>query len=194
MLPLVFAEVLLLLNCLCDVETSGMIASNDLSVTFNLPESFNQTTGTSSFTVTTGGATFQLGTDSTTRATIGIDGLYSQQLGSGSLGYLSSLKSGGAYSLLTDPNQAATIAAEAAEQVAKAQGRIGGFQRFQVGTALNQMNATKEGLSSALSTIRDVDYASETAELNRQSVLLQSAISLLGLANQQSGQVLSLLI
>ncbi len=161
---------------------------------FDLTESFNQSTGSSSFTVTTGGATFQLGTDSSTRATIGIDGLYSQQLGSASVGYLSSLKSGGSYSLLDDPGQAATIAAQAAGQVATAQGRIGGFQRFQVGTALNQMNTTKEGLSSALSTIQDVDYASETAELNRQSVLLQSAIALLGLANQQSGQVLSLLI
>jgi len=169
-------------------------SSNQLSLAFNLTESFNQSTETSSFTVTTGGATFQLGTDSTTRTNIGIDGLYSQQLGSGSLGYLSSLKSGGSYSLLSDPSQAAAIASEAAEQVAKAQGRIGGFQKFQVGTALNQMNATKEGLSSALSTIRDVDYASETAELNRQSVLLQSAIALLGLANQQAGQVLSLLI
>ncbi len=169
-------------------------SSGEVSLAFDLTESFNQSTGTSSFTVTTGGATFQLGTDSTTRATIGLDGLYSQQLGSASVGYLSSLKSGGSYSLLDDPSQAATIAAQAAGQVATAQGRIGGFQKFQVGTALNQMNTTKEGLSSALSTIRDVDYASETAELNRQTVLLQSAIALLGLANQQSGQVLSLLI
>lgn len=169
-------------------------SSNGVNLAFNLTEAFNQSTGTSSFTVTTGGATFQLGTDSTTRSTIGIDGLYSHQLGSASLGYLSTLKSGGASSVLTDPSQAAAIAAEAAEQVAKVQGRIGGFQKFQVATSLNTMGATKEGLSSALSIIRDVDYATETAELNRQSVLLQSAIALLGLANQQSSQVLSLLL
>lgn len=56
------------------------------------------------------------------------------------------------------------------------------------------MNATKESLTSVKSIIGDVDYAAETAELTRQNVLLQSAISLLGMANQQSAQVLSLLM
>lgn len=165
------------------------------NLTFNITESFNQSAAgtTSSFSVTTGGATFQLGTDSSTRETLGIDGLRSQQLGSATLGYLSSLKSGGASSLLNDPSAAAAIAAEAAQQVAKIQGRIGGFQKFQVQTALNSAQATKKGLETARSVINDVDYATETAELNRQNVLLQSAISLLGLANQQSGQILSLL-
>ena len=37
------------------------------------------------------------------------------------------------------------------------------------------------------------DYAVETAELNKQNVLLQSAIALMGVANQQSSNVLSLL-
>lgn len=168
-------------------------SANGLSVSFNLTSSFNQATGSSSFSVTTGGATFQLGTDSTTRSTVGIDGLYSQQLGSATLGYLSSLKSGGANTILSDPANAANIAAEAAKQIAKVQGRIGGFQKFQVQTALNANNATKEALETAIGTIRDVDYASETANLNRQNVLLQSAISLLGVANQQSSQVLALL-
>ena len=47
--------------------------------------------------------------------------------------------------------------------------------------------------SAALSTIRDVDYAQATADMNRQSVLMQAAMSLLGLANQQTAQVLTLL-
>jgi flagellin len=171
-------------------------SANGVNVSFNLTTGYNDGTvvGAETFTVNNaGGATFQLGTDSGTRASIGVDGLYTAQLGASSLGYLSSLKGGGANSLINNPNQAAKIASEAAEQVSKVQGRIGGFQRFQVKTALNQQTATKESLTSAISVIRDVDYASETAELNRQNVLLQSAISLLGLANQQSSQILSLL-
>lgn len=167
--------------------------ANGVSVSFNLTESFNQSTGSSSFTISGGGATFQLGTSSSTQATIGIDGLFSQQLGEASLGYLSSLRGGGANSVINNPNQAALIAKAASEQLAKIQGRLGGFQKFQVETALNQMNAAKEGLTAAVSVINDVDYATETAELNRQNVLLQSAISLLGLANQQSAQILALL-
>lgn len=168
--------------------------ANGLSLKFNITTTFNSAGGSTSFSVSTdGGATFQLGTDPATRATIGVDGLFSQRLGSSTLGYLDSLKSGNANDLTRNPGQAAQIVGEAQRQLASVQGRLGGFQKFQVGTALAQQNASKESLTSALSTIRDVDFAAETAELNRQNVLLQSAISLLGVANQQSSQILSLL-
>ena len=60
-------------------------------------------------------------------------------------------------------------------------------------TAINSLNANKESLRAPAASSRDVDYASESAELNKQQVLLQTAVSLLGIANQQSGQILSLL-
>ncbi len=167
--------------------------ANGISGTFELTDSFNQSTSTTTFSVNSGGATFQLGTNKNTRATIGIDALYTSQLGTKEIGYLSSLRSGGTNSLVNNPGNASRVAREAAEQLANVQGRIGGFQKFQVKTAQNSLNDTKEGLEKAKSVIGDVDYATETAELNRQNVLLQSAISLLGLANQQSSQVLSLL-
>lgn len=167
---------------------------NGLSLTFKLDDTSNQAGQTSSFTIIGGGATFQLGTDATTRATLGIDGFYSGQLGTGAAGEtLAALKSGGSYDLISDSAKAAEIAESALAQVATLQGRIGGFQKYQVQTSLSQMNAMKESLTAVKSIIGDVDYATETAELNRQNVLMQSAISLLGLANQQSGQVLSLL-
>lgn len=171
-------------------------SANGVNASFNLTAGYNSgsVTGSESFTINnTGGATFQLGTTSNSRSTIGVDGLFTQQLGSALNGYLSSLKGGGTNSLINDANQAAKIAAEAAGQIAKVQGRVGGFQKYQVKTALNQQVATKESLTSALSVIKDVDYATETSELSRQNVLMQSAISLLGLANQQSASILSLL-
>jgi flagellin len=169
-------------------------SSNGTSFSFNLTDAFNEATGTSTFTIAAaGGATFQLGTTSQTRQTIGIDGLYSHLLGDVSKGYLHSLAGGQANSLVNNPNQAAQIATAAAEQLATAQGRIGGFLKFQVSTALNQQTATKESYSAALSTIKDVDYAQATADISRQNVLMQSAMALLGLANQQATQVLTLL-
>jgi len=192
-----------------DVRVNGHLASvdgkqvyfssNGLELAFKLTDTINTAAQTAeqstSFTVDDeGGATFQLGTDSSTRATIGISGLFSQQLGTGEAGeVLSALKSGGAYDLATDPNKAAEIAAEALKSVASVQGRIGGFQKYQVQTAMNSMTAMKESLSSVRSSIADVDYAVETAELNKQNVLMQTAISLLGLANQQGALVLNLL-
>jgi len=139
------------------------------------------------------GATYNLGSRSDTRATLGFDGMYTYQLGDAVNGYLSTIKSGGANSLVNDPSKAADIARTASQQVATLRGRIGGFQKFQVQTSLKSLQDTKEGLEKVRSVINDVDYAAETAELNRVNVLMQTALSLLGVSNQQTGQVLQLL-
>jgi flagellin len=167
---------------------------NGLNLAFTITGSFTAGT-TQTFTVdNSGGATFQLGTDTTTRYTMGIDSLFARMLGSSSVGgFLSDLKSGGTASLANDPAAAAAIASEAQKQVATLQGRIGGFQKYQVRTSLNAMTATQESLTTIKSLIGDADYAAESSELTRQNVLMQSAIALLGVANQQSAQILSLL-
>jgi flagellin len=175
-----------------DGKTVSFIGSST-SVTFEIASAF-AVNDTVTLTVKgDGGATFQLGTTSTTRATIGIDGMYTGNMGTKSGGYLSSLASGGTNSVLSNPSTAADIAATAQHQVSQLQGRLGGFQKFQVRTSLASLNDVKQGLEKARSVINDVDYAVESAELNRQNILLQTAMSLLGLANQQSSQVLSLL-
>lgn len=168
-------------------------SSNGTSGEFYLTDTGNATGSAGTITVDGGGATFQLGTTSGTQSTLGIDALFSQNLGNGVAGYLNTIKSGGSNDLSTNANNAVAIAKAAVEQVATQQGRIGGFQKYQVETSINSLNSTKQALEDARSSINDVDFAYETAQLNKQNVLLQSAISLLGLANQQSSQVLSLL-
>ncbi|MFQ6048706.1 MAG: flagellin [Phycisphaerae bacterium] len=168
-------------------------AANGFSAAFDLTETGNQAGNTAVITIDGGGATFQLGTTSTSRATIGIDSLLTSRLGSSSLGYLSSLATGGANDLDTNIANAVAITRQAITQVSAAQARIGGFQTYEVQTMTNTLTGTQEALTSARSLIADVDYATETAQLNRQNVLLQSAIAVLGLANQQGAQILSLL-
>jgi len=187
------------------VLVNGQTASTDglevnfngggLSLSFTLTEDYNSgtVTGDETFTVTDGGATFQLGTDSTTRATLGIEAMFSHLLGSSDLGYLSSIKSGGSNDLDSNPAQAVAIVKKAIQQVALARGRIGGFQRFQVQTTINALTATQESLEQARSVIQDVDYAEATAELNRQQVLMNTAVSLLGISNNNAAAILTLL-
>ncbi|MCM2281927.1 MAG: flagellin FliC [Bdellovibrionaceae bacterium] len=50
-----------------------------------------------------------------------------------------------------------------------------------------------ENLSSANSRVRDADVASETAELTRNSILMQAGVSVLGQANQINNMALKLL-
>ncbi|MCB9855915.1 MAG: hypothetical protein H6818_09540 [Phycisphaerales bacterium] len=168
--------------------------SNGSSGEFSLTATGNTTSGSvGTLNIAGGGLTFQLGTASNTQATVGISSIFAHELGDTNTGFLSELKSGGANDLSTNANNAVLIAKSAINQVATQRGRIGGFQKFQVETSINSLNATKISLESARSLINDVDFAVETAELSRQNTLLQSSISLLGVAGQQTSQVLSLL-
>lgn len=174
-------------------------SANGLSLEFTLGTDFGtgNTGATTSTTFTVkaaGGATFQLGTNASTRSTIGIDSLASYNLGGGNgTVQLSALKSGQSAALKTDPAKALSAVREAIGEVASIRGRIGGFQKFQVGSAINALQAAQTGLTEATSVIMDTDYAYATAKLNREQILIQAGISLLGIANQQAGQILSLL-
>jgi len=73
-------------------------------------------------------------------------------------------------------------------------------RRNTLGSAQNRLNVTisnlgsiKENLSAANSRIRDVDVASETADMSRNQILMQAGVSVLSQANQMPGMVLSLL-
>ena len=55
------------------------------------------------------------------------------------------------------------------------------------------LNTSSENMLAARSRIRDVDYASETAELTRNQILQQAGTAMLAQANQSSQSVLSLL-
>ncbi|UCF32441.1 MAG: hypothetical protein JSV78_08895 [Phycisphaerales bacterium] len=181
--------------------TDGLNVSynaNGLSLAFTLGSDFgtgNVATEDTTFTVkASGGATFQLGTTASTRATIGIDSLASYNLGGGNgTNRLSELKSGGAIELKADAAGALTAVREAMSEVAGVRGRLGGFQKFQVQSSIAALQASEVGLENAKSVIADTDYAVATAGLNQSTVLLQSSISLLGLVNQQSSQILALL-
>jgi flagellin len=154
----------------------------------------SNTTGKRTLTISGGGATFQLGASASDQATVGIPGLDSHSLGRSDLGYLSDLKSGGSASIATDPAAAANIAHLAVKQAATATARLGGFQKYQVDATIGALNAMKEGLSAAISSIRDTDMAAETANLQRQNLLASFGTSLLDVVNQQQQQsILALL-
>lgn len=168
-------------------------SANGNSGEFYLTSTGNAAGSAGTVTVDGGGITFQLGTTASTQSTLGIEGLFAQNLGNSTDGYLNTLKSGGANDVSNNATKAVAIARSALSQLATQRGRVGGFQKFQISSSINSLNATRESLESARSIILDVDFAEETAELARTNVLIQSAISLLGVVSQQSAQVLSLL-
>ena len=71
-------------------------------------------------------------------------------------------------------------------------GSLGAVQN-RLGSTINNLAVQVENLSAAESRIRDVDVAYETAQLTRNSILQQAAISVLSQANAQPQTALTLL-
>lgn len=147
-----------------------------------------------SFTITGGGALFQLGADvvSNQQARIGIASVSAARLG-GAAGKLFQLGSGESASLVNDPNTAARIVTEAINQVTSLRGRLGAFQATTLESNITSLSDTVANLQEAESTIRDADFAKESAALTRAQILVQSGTNVLALANQNPQNVLSLL-
>ena len=144
----------------------------------------------------TGGATFQLGTDASTRIAMDLGaGMTTTELGDSVGGYLSTLRSGGTNDLSSGNSTIAQgIASKASRQVAMGAARPGNFNKFQIGSSLKALEAMKEGTADLISSIQDTDYAEETATLDRQNILMQAAVAMLATSNSQQAHVLTLLL
>ena len=151
-------------------------------------------TGDASFTITGGGALFQLGGDvvSNQQARVGIGSVNSARLG-GASGKLFQLGSGESASLSNNPTLASEIVTEAINQVTGLRGRLGAFQATTLESNSQSLSDTVANLQEAESSIRDADFAQESANLTRAQILVQSGTNVLSLANQNPQNVLSLL-
>ena len=80
----------------------------------------------------------------------------------------------------------------ALEEMNQIRGRVGANQN-QLVRALNNLNVSIEGLTTALTTIRDADLALELAELTKNQILVQAGAAMIGQANLTPQGALSLL-
>jgi len=146
------------------------------------------------FTISGGGALFQLGGDvvSNQQARIGINSISTARLG-GVSGKLYELASGGSKTLKNDATGASRVVDEVIEKVASLRGRLGAFQRTTLESNTVALTDTVANLTEAESSIRDADFARESSALTRAQILVQSGTSVLGIANQNPQNVLSLL-
>jgi len=95
-------------------------------------------------------------------------------------------------STVTGANNAISILDGALSQVNSIRAGLGAVQtRFE--STIANLSTTSENLSAARSRILDADFAAETANLTRATILQQAGISILAQANALPQQVLSLL-
>jgi flagellin len=171
---------------------------NNLSInTTTLDLSITVSDGSStdiSFTINGGGAVFQLGPQvvSNQQARIGIGSVNTGELG-GVDGRLYQLRSGNDADLSTSPRVGSLIVDASINKITSLRGRLGAFQRTTLETNIASLNDTITNLTEAESSIRDADFAAESARLTRAQILVQSGTQVLAIANQNPQNVLALL-
>ncbi len=124
----------------------------------------------------------QVGTGSTSQISIQLEDVESSALAIDSLGVSSSASALDALSALDT----------AINSVSTARGNLGATQN-RLQSTIRSIGVSVENLSASESRIRDVDVAYETADLTRNSILQQAAVSVLAQANSQPALALNLL-
>ena len=142
----------------------------------------------------------QVGFDATSTSQISFNGVQGtlQSLGlaaTGSSSLTYSLNAGTATDL--ESGQSASRRAldavnSAISSLASTRGQLGAVES-RLNVAITNLTVARENFAAAESRIRDVDVASEAAELTRLSILQQAGASVLAQANQQPSLALSLL-
>jgi flagellin len=173
-------------------------ANLEADITLNKDANFNGASKT--FGVTGGGATFSLGAQVNTAntASIGIGNINTGSIGkyvsNGTVYTLADLGSGKSAAVNNgDTGLAQNIVTQAIKDVAGLRGRLGAFQKNVLGSTINSLNVALENVSSSKSAIQDTDFATETANLTRNQILVQAAGSVLSTANNAPQSVLRLL-
>ena len=124
----------------------------------------------------------QVGIDSGDTISVGLADSTTTALGIGGLGVTTTALASSALATIDT----------AINTVSTNRGSLGAVQN-RLNSVISSISNTRENLSAAESRIRDVDVAAETADLTRNSILQQAAVSVLSQANVQPQLALSLL-
>ena len=152
--------------------------------------------GSTEFAITGGGALFQLGpkVSSNQQVNIGITSVAASKLGNDEVGFLNDIVTGGSATLVSgEAANASKIIEKAIKQVAVLRGRLGAFEKNTLETNIKSLSVAWENVTASESSIRDADFAAETAALTRAQILTQAGTSVLATANTTPQSVLSLL-
>lgn len=190
------------------VEADGLnvrFNSKFLKGEFTFAATAGQTLTSHSIGVRESGLTFQLGNEAlaSDQITIGVGSIDPLFLGSDTIsrpagggtvgGFLDSLVSGGANDLTTEPGNAVKILDEALDQVNGLRAFLGAISNDTLDPNTRSLSVALENIVASESSIRDLDFASETAEFTRAQILFAAGTSILASANLVPQTVLSLL-
>lgn len=202
------------------VETSAQNLSftfdnGDVRGTIKFDETFNKTGNSSSFTIQSRGAFFQIGQKAqlSYQAGIALRNISTNSLGTDLylnpdfdtslaagttnarqvVGTLADISSGAKFDLAKNATTAVQIIDNAIADISGLRARVGAFISNTLESNINSLGVAFENLTAAESRIRDVDFAAETAEFTRAQILVQAGTSIAAQANVATQAALQLL-
>ena len=131
---------------------------------------------------TNGSANLQIGANASQQLNLSIEDMRAVSLG------VSNLQVG----TQSQANTAINVIDEATKKVSSERANLGAAQN-RLEYTISNLDNTAENLTSAESTLRDVDMAKEMMEYSKNNILSQAAQSMISQANQQPQNVLQLL-
>jgi len=181
-----------------------------------IDESFNTKARQTDFTISGKGAFLQLGQKAQLSHQLGvaIKSVAADQLASGSYidrsldpastsintddvlyttATLADIVSGGEFDLATDAETAFDIIEEAILEVSVSRSKLGALISNTLESNINSLGVAFENLTAAESRIRDVDFATETAQFTKAQILVQAGTSIAAQANVATQAALQLL-
>ena len=133
-------------------------------------------------TRTNGSANLQIGANASQQLNLSIEDMRATSLG------VKNLQVG----TQSQANTAINVIDEATKRVSSERANLGAAQN-RLEYTISNLDNTAENLTSAESTLRDVDMAKEMMEYSKNNILSQAAQSMISQANQQPQNVLQLL-
>ena len=141
----------------------------------------------------TTGATFQIGANAGQTASVELNSAKANDIGQGASSLYKSFGQLGGALTAGNAQDALKVIDKAVDTITVMRGRIGAFQANTLETNINSLRVATENLTAAESTIRDADFAYESAQFTKNNILVQSATAMLAQANQLPQNVLKLL-
>ena len=171
----------------------GLTLSDADGNTLKLTAGGNVTSSTAAAVgqVVSGSSTFQIGGNAGQTASLSIGNFSANNLGTGAVAGLSMANLD--LTSAAGATNALTVIDKAIDDVSKARGDIGNFQRNVLESNVRNLGVAKENLTASESSIRDTDVAEEMTKYSKLQILQQAGLSVLAQANQAPQSVLQLL-
>jgi flagellin len=159
----------------------------------NYLSTYSNDLGTANVNITDNSLVFQIGANANQTTTVTVGNMQTTALGLSVTGVQFANLSAVNVQTASGAQDTIKVVDAAIDEVSALSGQLGAIQANTLQQSANNLNATLQNTTATLSTIRDTNFAEETAKYSQSQVLMQVGSTVLSNANQTSALILNLM-